>query len=406
MAFFSHLNITDARERTLVGVLDASLAVGAKVLARRRSLPAASALRRVLVFRLERIGDLVMTLDALADLRAALPAAHIALVVGRWNLELAALIPYVNEVIEISLPWIARHEGRDSWTAVARKARALAADGWDLGINFEPDIRSNILLALTGARHRLGFSSGGGGAALTVAQPYDATRHTALNAQRLLSPLTRDAYPAGGRPPTRLVVPAQAHRRLADVLREAGVPAGMPYLAVHVSGGRAIKQWPPERFSEAAGVLALEHEAFVIFTGSEADRALVDYSMAALPRNVHAVSLVGRLGLVDLAALFSVTTMVLTGDTGPMHLAAAVGAPVVAVFGPSSPARYAPTRAAARVVRIDLPCSPCNRIRQPPLRCQGHTPDCLAGVTTAAVVAAARELWAWPRPPTEVGGTL
>jgi ADP-heptose:LPS heptosyltransferase len=78
-----------------------------------------------------------------------------------------------------------------------------------------------------------------------------------------------------------------------------------------------------------------------------------------------------------------------TGDTGPMHLAAAVGVPIVAVFGPSDPARYAPRDPMHQVVRVDLPCSPCNRIRLPPERCVGHTPDCLTGIDVEMVYRAA-----------------
>ena len=72
-----------------------------------------------------------------------------------------------------------------------------------------------------------------------------------------------------------------------------------------------------------------------------------------------------------------------------MHLAAAVGTPVVAIFGPSDPARYATSGPDDRIVRVDLPCSPCNRIRRPPSRCVGHTPDCLVHVSADAVHAAA-----------------
>lgn len=84
----------------------------------------------------------------------------------------------------------------------------------------------------------------------------------------------------------------------------------------------------------------------------------------------------------------------ITGDTGPMHLAHAVGTPVVAVFGPSDPVRYAPRGPLDRVVRIDLPCAPCNRIRRPPVRCVGHTPDCLAGIGVGQVLAAVRAVLA------------
>jgi len=93
-------------------------------------------------------------------------------------------------------------------------------------------------------------------------------------------------------------------------------------------------------------------------------------------------------GLLTVAAVLERLDLFVTGDTGPMHLAHAVGTPIVAVFGPSDPARYAPRGLRDRVVRIDLPCSPCNRIRRPPARCTGHTPDCLSGVDTAAVLAA------------------
>ena len=89
--------------------------------------------------------------------------------------------------------------------------------------------------------------------------------------------------------------------------------------------------------------------------------------------------------LIVLAAILQRVDLLLTGDTGPLHVAGAVGTPVVAVFGPSDPTRYGPTGPLDRVVRVDLPCSPCNRIRRPPERCVGHTPDCLALVATDRV---------------------
>ena len=88
--------------------------------------------------------------------------------------------------------------------------------------------------------------------------------------------------------------------------------------------------------------------------------------------------------------------LLVTGDTGPMHLAAAVGTPVVAIFGPSDPIRYAPKTTRVRILRVDLPCSPCNRIRLPPARCVGHVPDCLEGVAAEAVYAAAMDLLSSP----------
>ena len=84
--------------------------------------------------------------------------------------------------------------------------------------------------------------------------------------------------------------------------------------------------------------------------------------------------------------------LLITGDTGPMHLAAAMGTPVVALFGPSDPRRYGPLTEDARILRVDLPCSPCGQVRLPPERCRGHVPDCMDGISVAMVLAAADEL--------------
>jgi ADP-heptose:LPS heptosyltransferase len=101
------------------------------------------------------------------------------------------------------------------------------------------------------------------------------------------------------------------------------------------------------------------------------------------------IDVAGHVDLLTLAAILERLDLLVTGDTGPMHLAVAVRTPVVAVFGPSDPIRYAPLGPGDRVIRIDLPCAPCNRIRLPPARCTGHTPDCLALVTAENVFAAA-----------------
>jgi ADP-heptose:LPS heptosyltransferase len=98
------------------------------------------------------------------------------------------------------------------------------------------------------------------------------------------------------------------------------------------------------------------------------------------------------LALPELAALLGELDVFITGDTGPMHLAAAMGTPVVALFGPSNPVRYGPRARRERILRVDLPCSPCGQVRLPPERCRGHVPDCLNEIGIERVVAAALDL--------------
>ena len=233
----------------------------------------------------------------------------------------------------------------------------------------------------SGAARTAGFSSGGGGPLLDVSLPFDPRMHTSDNARRLAA-ATLDVPPHNL--PARLDLPAEATRRARDLLASAG----SPMVGVHASGGREIKQWPPERFGEVAGRLARERGATIVLTGTDADSLLVERRTRPSARRTSSI-FAGSLDLLTLAAVLQQLDVYVTGDTGPMHLAAAVDTPVVAVFGPSDPIRYAPRDECHRIVRIDLPCSPCNRIRQPPARCVGHTPDCLAGIDSERVYQAA-----------------
>jgi lipopolysaccharide heptosyltransferase II len=398
---FDDLDIQNTRERLLVGLADRALGVaalpGRLMPARPRATP-----RRVLLLRLERIGDLLMSVGAITEIRRRLPDATIDLVVGSWNEALARLLP-VNTVEVLDAPWLARDTTAGSIGGLLGQAAGWRGRHYDLAINLEGDIRSNLLTWTAGAKRRVGFGMAGGGPLLTDVVPYDATRHVAANLAALVErslDLPAGSVPA---PPAaaaldaaRIVLPDRARASArASLAQLAGGRLPASLLGLHTPGGRAIKQWPAERFAEAASRLAREMDASVVLTGGPDDHAIVEEAESRLAAaGVRTLRLDGTSDLVILAGILAQCRLLLTGDTGPMHLAAAVGTPIVAVFGPSMPWRYAPLVADHRIVRVDLPCSPCNRIRQPPERCVGHTPDCLVGVTTEMVVAAGRDLLA------------
>jgi ADP-heptose:LPS heptosyltransferase len=391
----SALQIPDARERTLVRAADAALAPLRWFAPRSPSTP----VRRVLLLRLERIGDLLMVLDAIRDARAYWPDAEIDLAVGSWNAPLAALLADVNRVHVMDVPWLAREDAGDAWPVLIRRARAWRAHQYDIVVNFEPDIRSNLLAWLSGAARRIGYSSGGGGALLTDAEPYQPAQHVSTNARHVVARAAGGSTPAAVPEPegpglrTRggplLIPPADAVDRARTVLGTNR----RPLIGVHVSGGRQSKQWHVDRFAAAARQLAKTHEATVVLTGSSADRPLVDLARRAL-HDVPFVDASGALDLPTLAALLNELDVFITSDTGPMHLAAAMDTPIVALFGPADPRRYGPLSRRAHVLRVDLPCSPCGLVRLPPERCRGHVPDCMDGISVSAVVTAAEDLLA------------
>jgi ADP-heptose:LPS heptosyltransferase len=376
------LQIYDRRERALVAAGDAVLGTLMALARPVRPRTPPQDVRKILLFRLERIGDLLMVLPAIADLRAAFPAAAIDLVVGSWNAQIASAVRGIDRVRQLDPSWLARGSAGASLPAMLREVASWRGEHYDLALNFEPDIRSNLLIAAAGATWTAGYGSGGGGAVLHQALEYQPTAHTTANAKRLVSTVT--GATARGTSDRVLDLPHASRQEALALL--ARVPG--PHVAVHVAGGRPVKQWDPDRFATVAQRLVETRGASIVLTGAPGDRELIDRVASSLPRD-RVVDASAVSGLLAAAAVLERCELMVTGDTGPMHLAAAVGTPIVAVFGPSDPRRYAPTGPRDRVVRVDLPCAPCNRIRLPPARCIGRTPDCLALVTPDAVFDAA-----------------
>ncbi len=393
------LQIANPWERRAAAAADAGLRAVAW-LRPRRARQSGEEPGRILVFRLERIGDLMMSLPALHALRARAPRARIDLAVGSWNLPLARQIAGVDSVETMDASWLAREARGPGWLALVRQVRAWRVRRYDLALNLEGDIRSNILMGLVGAGRTAGFGMAGGGPLLDECAAFDPRSHTAVNGVRLVSaafgagrgtlPQAEGRDVAAALPRALLAIPPSAAAEADRLL--AGAGGRRPLVGLQVGAGRAIKEWPVARIAEVGAWAAREAGATLVLTGASSDRAAADELRQSLPSSAAVIDLVGAAALLPLAAVLSRLTLFITPDTGPMHLAAVVGAPLVAVFGPTSPDRWGPLSRDCRIVRIDLPCSPCNRVRNPPARCQGHTPDCLSGITAQQVIAAAADL--------------
>ena len=269
----------------------------------------------------------------------------------------------------------------------SRGARSWRARHYDLAINFEPDIRSNLLLAASGAAWTAGFASGGGGPLLDVALDYDPRAHTTDNARALVAAVLR-RRPRAGAPATAISgVPPRRTRAPRRLL----APQRGPLVGVHVSGGRAIKQWDPERFARGrAHGSSPRRGATIVLTGSAGGsrRSSIRSRGAAAGRG-HRRS--------------RATLDLLDARRAPRAARPARHRR----HRPDAPGRrgrhagrrgvrpVAIRRATRRAVRTIgwcasiFPCSPCNRIRLPPARCVGHTPDCLACIDADSVFDAA-----------------
>jgi heptosyltransferase-2 len=264
---------------------------------------------------------------------------------------------------------------------IIREIRAL---GPDVALVPHRSFRSALLPLAARVPRRVGFHASGGASLLTDRVPYSAGVHEIERVAALVTPLGI-ALPEG-RLPFALVVPEGAADALARSLRERGAEAGARRLVIAPGSRWATKRWLADRFAAAAGALASELEAEPVIVGSEDD---VEVGARVTERaGPRATDLTGILPVSGLLALVSGSALVLSNDSAVAHIAAGLGVPVVAVFGPTVPAQgFSPYTDLSRVVEAGLACRPCGRHGSE--RCPLGTLECMERVRVEDVVAAA-----------------
>ncbi|MEO5762866.1 MAG: glycosyltransferase family 9 protein [Vicinamibacteria bacterium] len=379
--------VTEPRERLMaVGV-----SLGAHVVAPFLSRASGDAPRDILILRLDRIGDVLMSLPALRALRDAAPKARIRLAVGEWSREIARDAA-VDEVLIWSAPWVGRSdEGALSVREVFTKARALRQATPDLAIDLQGDVRAMWLMAATGARTRVGYANTGSAALLTEIVELNEDVNCVEQNYRAIEKALGVTVP---RNPFRWIDGdgrVRGRQRMAASLFEAGIHRRGPLIGLHPGAGRSIKEWPIERFVELGRRLVHEKAATLVLTGSAGEAGKTAAIRKALPGAT--LDFAGKLTLAGSAEMMTACDAFVSCDTSAMHFACAMGVPSVAIFGPSDPVRYfsgGPSgfNSGRRHVALspELWCSPCNLIRRPPEECDAlPSPECLTLITTEAV---------------------
>lgn len=337
----------------------------------------ARAVERMVVLAPNWLGDGVMALPALQTLRASYPAAHLAVAARPSVAPLFAMVPGVQQVIAL--------ESRGGLSGVRpwrRDVERLAAERFDLAVLFPNAFLSAWLTAQARIPARWGYGTDLRGRWLThafrrpAADVHQADYYLALTTAAGLTPAPRVARIV---PPDSAVAAARALLPARDYV----------VLAPGAAYGRA-KQWPPAHYAALAALLWRRGLATVVI-GAGGDRAAGEELMAALAAvpgsagtAAAVVDLIGRTDLATLAAVLAGARAVVANDSGAMHLAGAVGAPVVAIFGPTNERQTAPLTALldgppARLAIHPVWCRPC-MLRECPL---GHA--CMRGVAPADV---------------------
>ncbi|HLI28351.1 MAG TPA: glycosyltransferase family 9 protein [Chloroflexota bacterium] len=361
----------------------------------RERLPADSRRPRVLVVRPDHLGDLLLATPALALLRAALPEAHLTALVGPWAQPVLDGRQEVDAVRLCPFPAFARRPPRHPlapYLLLLREAWRLRRARYDAALVLRvDDWWSAALVAWAGIPLRIGYAVPESAPFLTDALPADYAQHSAWESWRVVGRLLArlgQPIPAGGPPPVTARPTPDGTTAATAWLAAQGLAAAEPLIAVHPGSGARLKCWPADRWAEVADALVDRLGARVVLTGSAAERPLVEAIRAGMRRPAWVAA--GALDWQGLAGLFARCRLVLGVDSGPLHLAVALGVPTVHVFGPTAPARFGPWGSGARhqVVRVALPCSPCGHVVAPPCGAEA-TPACLQAVLPVMVLRAA-----------------
>jgi len=334
-----------------------------------RSAPPFAEPTAVLVRTPNWLGDLMMSTAFLAALVERFPAVPVDLVVRAGFADLP--LPHRGRV----------HAFDRRTTSAGAFGRALRGRGYSHCFVLPPSFSSAWMAWRSGIPHRIGYAGQGRSWLLRPAMGHRRparSEHLVREYLRLLEPWAPDAVERHR--PTLPVDAAWADAHRPPAL--ADVPPGYVVLAPGAEYGPA-KQWPVEHYAAAAAALEADGRRIVV-AGLPADRPLGERIARAAPGTLN---LCGETALPGLVALLARAALLVSNDSGAMHIAAALGLPQVALFGSTNPVWTGPANPAARVLTRNLPCAPCYARRCP----LGHT-ACLTGLAPEQVVAAAEAL--------------
>lgn len=309
---------------------------------------AAKGPQRVLIIQSAFLGDCLLTLPLLRDLKGLLPDCRITVLTQEKTADIFRHSPWVDEVL------LDDKRGAHSGLRGPWRLAAQLRDRFDLALIPHRSLRSALLAWLAAVPRRIGFASSAGRFLLTQAVPFTWLMHDLERNLALLQPLKPDIRP---RPGESVYVSKDHAAALAleKRLEEAGITAKDRIVALHPGAAWATKRWLPERFAQVCRALTAGGNK-VILVGGTPDRELC----AGITRSTGAIDWCGKTDLNELKALMGRVSLFITNDSGPMHMATACGTPTLALFGPTTrELGFFPYGPGHRVMEKGLACRPC-----------------------------------------------
>jgi heptosyltransferase-2 len=312
--------------------------------------------KKILVMRYRFIGDTVLTVPFLRNLREAFPAAQIDLMLEPFSGQVIEGCPYVDRVIPFEFKTIHTYSAAAERGKVAGYIhywRLIRNEHYDAAFVLKRSLSSALLVRLAGVPRRIGFATEGRGVLLTDRVTYRHDQHEVenfLDCLRLLDvPINSKALELWPNP--------ENDKKVAAIMAQTGWKDGSPKVIIHAAASLPAKQWPLDRFAAVMNVLRDKHHARFVYTGSAGDAVLYRSIEKLGPFN--GLDLCGITNVRENLSVYKGADLFFGVDSGPMHMAAAVGVPVVALFGPTDERKWGPWGEGHTVITKRLSCYPC-----------------------------------------------
>lgn len=344
--------------------------------------------RRILVIRLDLIGDLVLSMTTVRALKHTYPDAAIDLLALSASAQVVSGDPDLDEIIAFD-PNVWRRPialiQPKNWINAYRVLSHLRAQRYDIAVSVFGKW-AGILAVASGAKRRVGYGRESYPGFMTDSVP---GRHWQPGGHKhevdyclALARATGARTSSADRIP-HLYVDSSAQEQLAQLFEREGIVSTRPVIACHISSNNGqSKRWPIPYWAMLIDKLIRGLNAQVILTGAPDDKFLIECVSKEMQE--QAFNLAGKTSLPQLVALLKRANMVISGDSGPMHIAAAVGTPLIAIHGPTDPTLSGPVSPKATILRSPIWCSPCYKAKDT-ADCRYFTTQCMKNILPSQV---------------------
>jgi lipopolysaccharide heptosyltransferase II len=312
-----------------------------------------SQIKKILLIRLRRIGDVILTTPAISSLRQGIPTASISYIVEKPYRELVEGNPNLDKVIVL--------EKKQSLRDFLKLIRLIRKEKYDVVLDFHGGPRASLITLLSKAKLKVGYRVKYKNFIYNIKlprSPKEGHFHSVENHINLVKALGVDVKSL---PPLYLPKAQKTEIEKVEKFIEENSLGGSKIIAIHIGAGNAFRNWGVDNLVQLTNLLAHRPDVKIVLVGTsedqKAEEEILKKSAASL------LSLVGRLNLREVKEFISHSSLFVGPDSGPMHIAASTTTPIVALFGPNLPAFNAPWQAKAFVVEKQLDCRPCKQRR-------------------------------------------